>query len=1202
MSILGTFDNGTGAEIVAYDPLSARIFITTGDAIEIVDISNPENPTLITSFDISEYGDGVNSVAVQNGIVAIAVEVTEDTRRFLGTEETEEISTQTNGKVVFIDTNGNYLNDVEVGVLPDMLTFTPDGTKVLTANEGEPPADYGDDPEGSISIIDLSDGVENATVQTANFNAFDAFKDQLIAQGVKLFGVINDGSGTPSTVSQDLEPEYIAISPDGTKAWVTLQENNAVAIVDIATATVEEIVPLGFKDYNAVKVTNLETFVWDNLPTIGTTEQNQDLFLGGFSGLFYEGINDTNGNLQFITHTDRGPNGEATGGNRPFLLPDFSPEIVRFELDRNTGEIKIIDRINIKQADGSPITGLPNLSVDGGTDNTPYQDETPVDLNGDIIAPLDFFGADLEGIVVNPADGTFWMVDEYRPAIYHFNTDGTLIDRFVPQGTGVAAGGNAGDFGIEALPAVLAQRRQNRGFEAVALNTDTGKLYAFMQSPLRNPETLSNGTLNNSQNIRIVEFDVATETVTAEYLYRLDNPNLGTTGNTRPDKIGDAVYIGNGEFLLVERDDDAIDSDPLSNIEKKVYRFNLGGATNILGQDEPLDLGNGVSKTVDQMTPAELSSQGINPIKKLLHVDLAQAGYNNVEKVEGLAIIDANTIAVLNDNDFQVAGITINEDGTFTPDPDPEAIVLGLITTKPLNGFDASNRDDGINIQNWPVLGLYQPDAIAVFEADGKTYYITANEGDARIRPDGDDFEDVGFAEGDIFNEEVRIKDIELDPLAFPNAEELQEDENLGRLKITTALGDTDGDGDYDQLYAYGSRSFTIWDEFGNLVFDSGDQLEKITALYTPELFNANDGDPDEFDDRSDDKGPEPEAVVVGEIDGTKYAFIGLERAGGGVLIYDLTNPTSPQFINYLRNDGDIAPEGLAFISAEDSPNGEAILAVANEETGTTTLYELNDAVLTPPIELIYAIDISDSSLDKFKGDPVGDLNNDGYANTRLDAQISALKQVTDELLGTVKLGILTYADGSNNSDGKETIELATFLIDDDDLNPINTFLEGLEAEEFNPARNNIDPWANLFNSYGLAPKGYDGLNTDGLTNPDSALDRIIDSDFFSLEFATTKMIIFAGAGSPNLSGDGDGEGKPREYLWRQGYNARALQFESELEKLPNVEILGLNFGKSNYLNGIDSEGIAEEYDNFDSLLQSGRLDSLVSISDNLII
>ena len=241
------------------------------------------------------------------------------------------------------------------------------------------------------------------------------------------------------------------------------------------------------------------------------------------------------------------------------------------------------------------------------------------------------------------------------------------------------------------------------------------------------------------------------------------------------------------------------------------------------------------------------------------------------------------------------------------------------------NPIDASNRDDGINIQNWPVFGMYQPDAIAAYEAaDGNTYIVTANEGDSR--------------DYDGFSEEERIKDVELDPDAFPNADVLQEDENLGRLKITTTLGDTDGDGDFDELYAYGGRSFSIFDADGNLVFDSAAEFELITAEQVPELFNSQ-GSADSFDSRSDDKGPEPEGVTIGVYGERTLAFIGLERIGG-VMIYDITSPAEAEFLSYSPNlPEDISPEGVLFISRADSPTGQDLLVTTNEVSGTTTVY-----------------------------------------------------------------------------------------------------------------------------------------------------------------------------------------------------------------------------------------------------------------------
>ena len=491
LEVLGTYETGAydegAAEISAYDRSSERIFVTNADAntVDVLDASDPENLTLAFTIDLSGYGDGVNSVAVHNGVVAVAVEADPKTD---------------NGSVVFFDTDGDYLNSVEVGALPDMLTFTPNGRYLLVANEGEPNDDYTVDPEGSISIIDMKRGVGRlgaSDVATADFSDFNS---ATLDESIRVFG-------PDATVAQDMEPEYIAVSHDSKYAWVTLQENNALAIVDIAKGEITSLVGLGFKDHS----------------------------------------------------------------------------------------------------------------------------------------------------------------------------------------------------------------------------------------------------------------------------------------------------------------------------------------------------------------------------------------------VEG-------------------------------------------------NGLDASDRDDAINITTWPFLGMYLPDAIASYHYRGETYLVTANEGDAR------DYD--GFAE------EERVKDLDLDPTAFPDADDLQEDEAIGRLTVTTTLGDTDNDGDYDALHAFGGRSFSIWSSSGELIFDSGDDLEQQVAAALPDDFNSDNGENDSFDNRSDNKGPEPEGITLAEIGGRTYAFVGLERVGG-VMVYDITTPVAPFFVQYLNNRdfsgdaeagtaGDLAPEGLVFVPRSASPTGTPLLVVTNEVSGSTTVYEVN--------------------------------------------------------------------------------------------------------------------------------------------------------------------------------------------------------------------------------------------------------------------
>jgi DNA-binding beta-propeller fold protein YncE len=277
---------------------------------------------------------------------------------------------------------------------------------------------------------------------------------------------------------------------------------------------------------------------------------------------------------------------------------------------------------------------------------------------------------------------------------------------------------------------------------------------------------------------------------------------------------------------------------------------------------------------------------------------------------------------------------------------------LGSINHAELgNAIDASDRDNMIRIANWPVRGLFMPDGIAAYtvdEAKGKrsTYFVTANEGDAR---DWGDYID-----------EARAGSRNLDPSAFPLAVELKKSANLGRLNVVTTEGDLDSDGDYDQLFSFGTRSFSIFDENGKLVFDSGSMIETYLAENFPDDFNCAHDESGSIDSRSDNKGAEPEAIELGVIDGRTYAFVGLERFSG-ILVCDITDPRAVSMSGFgLNRDfsvefdgdnlgnvaaaGDLGPEGLDFVPAHRSPNGKPLLVVANEVSGTTTIYQIGAA------------------------------------------------------------------------------------------------------------------------------------------------------------------------------------------------------------------------------------------------------------------
>ena len=490
------FDEGA-AEIVTYDATSQRLYVVNSNAktVDVLAIDSSGSLMRMGQIDATAEGDSANSVAVYEGTVAVAIEADD---------------TQAPGKVVFYSGTGlEKLGEATVGALPDMVTFTPDGSRVLVANEGEPDDDYENDPEGSISVVDVTGGFNAPTVTTLGFEVFNDQADALRAKGVRIFG-------PNATAAQDFEPEYIAVAADGQHAYASLQENNAIAVIDLAAMQITDVLPLGYKDHS-------------------------------------------------------------------------------------------------------------------------------------------------------------------------------------------------------------------------------------------------------------------------------------------------------------------------------------------------------------------VAGQGIDP-----------------------------------------------------------------------------SNEDGLNIRTVPVMGMYQPDTIAAFEDGGTTYLLTANEGDSR--------------DYDGFSEEADVKDLSLDPDAFANAAALQEDAQLGDLKVTTTLGrtgETDGEGEpiYDALYAFGARSFSIRRaDTAELVYDSGDDFERITGKRYGDEFN-NDNNENDGDSRSDNKGPEPEAIAYGVIDGRRYAFIGLERMGG-FFVYDITDVDAPEYASYTNARdvsvdmdtengalmaGDLGPESIVFIDAEQSPvPGVPLLAVGNEVSGSTTLYRLD--------------------------------------------------------------------------------------------------------------------------------------------------------------------------------------------------------------------------------------------------------------------
>lgn len=221
----------SAAEIPAFDAASKRLFVVNAQlgAVDVLNLANPANPVKIGVIDATAVlaGAEINSVAVHNGIVAVAIQA--------------PVKTDNGRMALYRASDLGLISSVAIGALPDMVTFTPDGNTVLVANEGEPSDDYQVDPEGSVSVIDVRNPAA-PVVRTATFTAFNGQEATLRAAGVRIYG-------PNATAAKDFEPEYIAVSADSKTAWVTLQENNAMAKVNIATATITDVLPLGYKDH-----------------------------------------------------------------------------------------------------------------------------------------------------------------------------------------------------------------------------------------------------------------------------------------------------------------------------------------------------------------------------------------------------------------------------------------------------------------------------------------------------------------------------------------------------------------------------------------------------------------------------------------------------------------------------------------------------------------------------------------------------------------------------------------------------------------------------------------------------------------------------------------------------------------------------------------------------------------------------------------
>ena len=374
---------------------------------------------------------------------------------------------------------------------------------------------------------------------------------------------------------------------------------------------------------------------------------------------------------------------------------------------------------------------------------------------------------------------------------------------------------------------------------------------------------------------------------------------------------------------------------------------------NILASGEPEETATSVSFTGFNGSQDDLVAQGMmfpNPSGRTIKgVDIATTVAQDLEPEYITATNDVAYVSLQENNGLAILDL---EELTV------EIVGLGVKSWSDLN-IDIQ-EDGSVSFGQYDGLyGVYQPDTIANYSWKDATFIVTANEGDAREYFFDSADEATCLSEGGLefdeddgclaFIDEVKVEDL----TAEANSElaDLQANGEADDLRVTNAMGDANGNGEYDAAYAYGSRSFTVWDQNGLAVYDSGDDFERITASVHGASFNNGD-DANEGDSRSENKGPEPEALTVGVIGDRTYAFVGTERMGG-TFVYDVTNPYDVQFADYIINRdltegleatdviGDLAPESLVFVSADDSASGVPLLLVGNEVSGTVTVWQI---------------------------------------------------------------------------------------------------------------------------------------------------------------------------------------------------------------------------------------------------------------------
>jgi len=314
-----------------------------------------------------------------------------------------------------------------------------------------------------------------------------------------------------------------------------------------------------------------------------------------------------------------------------FPVVNYTPSIFKLQKKKHSGW-KIVEVIQIKDANGQPVTGLPNPYTSMAT-------EKAYDIKGQTITP-NANGLDTEAMV-RLSDGSFWVSEEYAPSLVHVSAAGQVIERLVPAGIEDELA-TANYPVVGALPEILSKRKLNRGIESIAVSPDEKYIYFMMQSPLANP---GKAAYKKSRNVRLFKMDLQSKEVIAEYVYVMDTPDTFLDDNTSKQskvKVSEMDAYGTDKLIVLER----------VSKTTKLFRVELDDASNILNTEWDNVV---TSPSLEQIT--DLSAVEITPLEKEIALDSARDLPGKLpSKVEGIAILNKHELFLINDNDFGIEG------------------------------------------------------------------------------------------------------------------------------------------------------------------------------------------------------------------------------------------------------------------------------------------------------------------------------------------------------------------------------------------------------------------------------------------------------------------------------------------------------------------------------------------------------------------